>query len=112
MNLKKVFGLKSEDRAIDFLQTKGFAIVDRNFYASKLGEIDIIAKKGDVLHFIEVKASHGSFEPIYNITPSKLQKLIKSANYYLKQKKLNFAWCIDALIIKNDKIELIENITL
>lgn len=110
--MSRSFGKQSEDRAIDFLQERGFAIVDRNFYASRLGEIDIIAKKGDILHFIEVKSSRGNFEPIYNITPAKIRKIINSANYYLKQKSLNFAWCIDALIIKDDKIELIENITL
>ena len=112
MLLSKIFGKRSEDRAVDFLQANGFAIVERNFYASKLGEIDIVAKKEGVLHFVEVKASRGSFEPIYNITPQKLHKIIKSANYYLKKKKLNLDWCIDALIVKDDTIELIENITL
>ncbi len=112
MLLNKIFGKESEDRAVTFLQKRGFAIVERNFYASRLGEIDIIAKKGDVLHFIEVKASQGSFEPIYNITPQKLEKIIKSAHYYLKKKRLNFDWCIDALIVKDDTIEFIENITL
>jgi len=112
MNLSKIFGNKSEDLAVDFLQERGFGIVERNYYASKLGEIDIIAKKANVLHFIEVKSTKKNFEPIYNITPAKLHKLIKSANYYLKQKNLDFAWCIDALIIKDKKVELIENITL
>jgi putative endonuclease len=110
--MSRSFGTFSEDRAINYLQNNGFKIVDRNFYAKKLGEIDIIALKNNILHFIEVKSSRGSFEPIYNITPAKIRKIINSANYYLKQKKLNFAWCIDALIIKDDKIELIENITL
>jgi len=110
--MSRSFGTLSEDRAINYLQNNGFKIVDRNFYAKKLGEIDIIALKNNILHFIEVKSSRGSFEPIYNITPAKIRKIINSANYYLKQKKLNFAWCIDALIIKDDKIELIENITL
>jgi len=110
--LSRFFGKQSEDIAIDFLQNRGFNIVDRNFYAGKLGEIDIVAKKGNVLHFIEVKSSHGSFEPIYNITQSKLKKIIKSIYYYMNKKKLNYAYCIDALIIKDKKIELIENITL
>ena len=110
--LSRLFGKKSEDRAVEFLQEKGFAIVDRNFYASKLGEIDIVALKGDVLHFIEVKSTQKSFEPIYNITPTKLNRVIKSAQFYLKQKKLKYAWVVDALIIKRDKIELIENITM
>ena len=109
--MSRFFGKQSEDRAVDFLQAKGFAIVDRNFYASKLGEIDIVALKGDVLHFIEVKSTQKGFEPIYNITPTKLNRVIKSAQFYLKQKKLKYAWVVDALIIKKDKIELIENIT-
>jgi putative endonuclease len=110
--LSRFFGNKSEDLAVDYLQSNGFDIIERNYYASRLGEIDIIAKKGSVIHFVEVKSSFKDFEPIYNITPTKLHRLIKSANYYLKAKKLDFAWCIDALIIKNGKVELIENITL
>lgn len=112
VNKNKIFGNQSEELAVKYLEKNGFLIIDRNFYASRLGEIDIIAKKNDILHFIEVKSSRKNFEPIYNITPTKLNKLIKSANYYLKQKKLDFAWCIDALVIKNGKIELIENITI
>jgi len=110
--MSRFFGKDSEDRAIDYLQDRGFTIVDRNFYASRLGEIDIIAKKGDILHFIEVKSTQKDFEPIYNITPSKLNKIIKSVYYYINKKHLNYAYCIDALIIKGKDIELIENITL
>ena len=110
--MSRAFGKQSEDKAVEFLLRNGFKIVERNFYASKFGEIDIIAFKDEVLHFIEVKSSHGSFEPVYNITHAKLQKIIKSAYYYLNQKNLSFAWCIDALIVTNEKIELIENITL
>jgi len=110
--MSRDFGKFNEDRAIDFLQDRGFLIVDRNFYAKKYGEIDIVAKKDNVLHFIEVKSSRGSFEPIFNITPAKLNRLIKSIYYYLDKKKLNYAYCIDALIIKDNSIELIENITL
>jgi len=98
--------------AISYLQERGFKIVDRNFYASKLGELDIIALKNHTLHFIEVKSTSKSFEPIYNITSVKLRRIINSAQYYLKQKNLKYKWCIDALIIKKDKVELIENITL
>ena len=110
--MSRAFGKQSEDRAIEFLEQRGFKILDRNFYAKKFGEIDIIAFKSSVLHFIEVKSTKKDFEPIYNITPIKLRKIINSAQFYLKEKKLSYAWCIDALIIKKDKIELIENITL
>lgn len=113
-SLLKLFGDQSEDLATEFLQQNGFRIMDRNFYAKKMGEIDIIAIKDEIIHFIEVKSSsNNNYEPIYNITPLKLRKIIKSSQYYLKQKKLNnLAFCIDALIIKNGEIDMIENITI
>ena len=111
--LPKIFGDKSEDLATEFLEQEGFMILERNYFARKLGEIDIIAKRGEVLHFIEVKSGKSeSFDPIYNITPSKLRKVINSAHYYLKTKKLDFSYSIDALIIRADEVDFIENITL
>ena len=47
-------------------------MVERNFF-SQFGEIDIIALKKGVLHFIEVKSGE-NFDPIYAITPSKLKR--------------------------------------
>ena len=104
----KFKGAVAENKAIDFLKEKNFKIIDRNFY-TKYGEIDIIAFKDNVFHFIEVKSGK-NFEPIYNITPTKLQRIIKSAYIYLKKHKINSAFCIDAIILK-ENIEFIENIT-
>lgn len=101
----------AEQKAIEFLQKKGFKIIERNFYAKNMGEIDIITKKDDIYHFIEVK-SGTDFEPIYNVTASKLNKLLKSVNYYLKIKCLDVAYSIDVVTIQNNDIELLENITL
>jgi len=101
----------AESSAASYLEDNGFNIIERNFYAKKLGEIDIIASKNDIYHFIEVK-SGDSFEAVYNITPSKLSKLYRSIEYYLQTKKLNVAFCIDAIIISNNDIEYLENITL
>jgi len=106
----KAKGDLAELKAISYLKDKGFVIIEHNFYF-RGGEIDIIAIKNNVLHFVEVK-SGDSFEAIYNITPSKIKRLIKGASIYLKQKKLNFAYSIDALILQNEKVEFIENITL
>ena len=98
--------------AIEYLEAIGFKIVDRNFYAKKLGEIDIIATKDNILHFIEVKSAKANFEPIYNITPTKLKKIIESVKYYMQIKNLDRVYSIDALLIKDMDIELIENITI
>ncbi len=97
----------AEDRACSFLSQLDFVIIDRNYY-SRFGEIDIIATKNEILHFIEVKSGIG--EPIYNITPSKLSKIIKTADIYMSKKKLDMDFCFDALIV-TENIELIENIS-
>ena len=100
-----------ESKAVDFLTDKGFEIVERNYYAKKLGEIDIIAKKDDVYHFVEVK-SGDSFEAVYNITPQKLYKLYRSIDLYIKHKNLDVAYCVDAIIFDGEELEYLENITL
>ena len=87
--LPKKYGDQSENLATDFLEQEGFTILERNYFARKLGEIDIIAKKNEVLHFIEVKSGKADFDPIYNVTPAKLRKVINSAHYYMKVKKLD-----------------------
>ena len=109
MNTKSK-GNIAEKKASKFLEKNGFQILKRNFYF-KGGEIDIIAFKDNTLHFIEVKSGEG-FEPVYNITPSKLKRIIKGAYIYIKQNNLNYKFCIDAVIVKNDSIEHIKNITL
>ncbi|MCO4844696.1 MAG: YraN family protein [Sulfurovum sp.] len=110
--LPKLFGDKSENLATQFLEQEGFIILERNYFARKLGEIDIIAQKENILHFIEVKSGKADFDPVYNITPAKLRKVINSAHYYMKTKNLDVAFSIDALIIRVDEVEFLENVTL
>lgn len=110
--LPKKYGDESETLATRFLEQEGFLILERNYFARKLGEIDIIASRDDVLHFIEVKSSKTDFDPVYNVTPSKLRKVINSAHYYMKTKGLDAAFSIDALILRHDEVEFIENVTL
>jgi putative endonuclease len=110
--LLKTFGNESETLATRYLEDAGYVIVERNFYARKLGEIDIIAQKDGTLHFIEVKSGRADFDPVYNMTASKIRKVINSAWYYLKSKHLDTSFTIDALIIRKGSVELIENITL
>lgn len=109
--MSRLKGNIAEEKAVNFLKQKGFSIVEQNYYAKKMGEIDIIATKGDVYRFVEVK-SGTSYDAVYNITPAKLHKLIKSIYHYLKVKNLDVKFCIDAVIVYDNKIEMIENITL
>jgi putative endonuclease len=109
----KLFGDQSETLATQFLEQKGFVILERNYFARKLGEIDIIAQREEEIHFIEVKSSKfDTFDPVYNVTSAKLRKVINSAHYYMKVKQLDMAFSIDALIIRGGEVEFIENVTL
>ncbi|PAF47006.1 hypothetical protein BKH41_08235 [Helicobacter sp. 12S02232-10] len=108
MSRKK--GFEAEDLACSYLQNNDFEIIKRNFFC-KYGEIDIIALKNKTLHFVEVKSGKG-FEPIYAITPAKILKITKTIHFFLLQYDPQTQYCIDALIIKDNEISLIENITL
>ena len=102
----------AEKRAISFLTDLNFMIIETNFYAKKLGEIDIIAIKGNVYHFCEVKSAQTFELAVQNLTKSKLSKIKRSVDYYLQIKKLNVAFCIDAVVVNDDSIEILENITM
>jgi len=101
----------AEKKACEYLLSQDFKIIEKNFYAKKLGEIDIIAEKEEVFHFVEVKSADDYEIAVNNITKSKLSKLKRSVDYYLQIKKLNISFCIDAIIVVENDIEFLENIT-
>ncbi|MDD5158824.1 MAG: YraN family protein [Sulfuricurvum sp.] len=101
----------AEERGCEYLRNKGVRIIDRNVY-NRFGEIDIIAMHENVMHFVEVKSAQSYEQAVNNITPSKLQKLNRTIQTYLQQKRLTLDYCIDALIVTDNNIEWIENITL
>ncbi len=107
----KAKGNIAEDRACDYLRSNGYRIIDRNVY-NRFGEIDIVAFKENVIHFVEVKSGMTYESAVNNLTRSKLQKLNRTLQTYLQQKKLNSDYCIDALIVSDEGTEWIENITL
>ena len=73
-----------EDAAARYLQSRGYAILERN-YRTDLGEIDIVARHGGDLVFVEVKSRtpSASFAPSESVTQSKRSKLAKLAQVYL-----------------------------
>ena len=110
--LNTVIGNKNEELALEFLEAEGFFILERNYYARKLGEIDIIALRDNVMHFVEVKSAQADFDPIYNFTPSKQRKVINSAYYYMKEKRLDVEFSIDLVLVRYGEIEFLENVTM
>jgi putative endonuclease len=102
-------GLKAETRAVEYLKNNGYSIVTRNFH-SRFGELDIVSQKDEILHFFEVKYSK-NYDAISRITPKKLQKIIKTIDYYMYKKDLDLDYQIDAIIVNDKLIEIVENIS-
>ncbi|MCV3453854.1 YraN family protein [Campylobacter sp. FU_520] len=107
--LQYLFGKKGEDLACEYLKTQGFEILKRNFH-SKFGEIDIIAKKDKILHFVEVKSTQGDYEVAYRLDNKKHNKIIKAIGYYFMKHKSDENYQIDLLCVYKDDIKLLENI--
>jgi putative endonuclease len=109
--MSRAKGNIAEERACEHINAEGFTIVQRNFY-SRFGEIDIIATKENVLHFIEVKSALDYELAVQNITPRKLSRLIKTGDVYMKKNALTLDYMYDALIVTPKKLWHLENITL
>ena len=109
--MSRTKGNIAEEKACDFLCENGYFIVEQNFY-SRFGEIDIIATKDEVLHFIEVKSGDNYELAVQNITKSKLSKLIKTADVYMKRNGFDSDYMFDAVLVSLCDIELLENITI
>lgn len=113
MKNTKIIGDWGEDAAAKYLVSCGYEIIDRN-WRTRFGEIDIIAKDGATLVFVEVKAKgDGRYgAPLEMITPRKLRKIKNTALYYIKEENYPGPWRIDAAAIEDNKIEVVKNITL
>jgi putative endonuclease len=87
LNRPQRFGLAGEALAADILRRSGYRILARN-YRTKVGEIDIVARDGETLVFVEVKSRRdgGLYgHPKYAVNRAKQRKLSKAALWYLKE---------------------------
>ena len=91
---KKSVGERGEDLAARHLRRRGCRVLKRN-YASPLGEMDIIARDGEVLVVVEVKtrASDDFGGPLAAVDVRKQRKLAQVAQCYLKQHRLGEVPC-------------------
>ena len=82
---RQQFGEAGEALAARLLRKRGYKILETN-YRNPLGEIDLIARDGDTLVFVEVKARQSLHfgNPKWAVTPRKQRKLSMVALYYLK----------------------------
>ena len=107
-------GKKGESEAAEFLERNGYTIIQRNFVFQK-AEIDIIARKDNILAIVEVK-TRSSLDfglPQDFVKPKKIQLLVKAVNEYVISKDLDVEVRFDIIAIHNNnktfEIEHIED---
>lgn len=108
------FGARGENIAAAFLKGQKYAIVERN-YRCKAGELDIVAREGNTLVFVEVKTrSNSSYgPPQLAVTRFKQRQISKAALTWLAQKKLqdvNARFDVIAIILRVHEVPAIEHI--
>jgi len=82
-------GRRGERAAVDYLRRAGFVILERNWRSGRY-ELDIIARRWDELHFVEVKTrrADGLTAPEEALTPRKFAALRRAAEAYMAQHRV------------------------
>ena len=91
---RRATGIKGEEAAARFLARSGYAILDKNV-RTRAGEIDLVAKEGKTLVFVEVKTLRDLVgdPPQAAVNTRKQNRLGKLAHGYLKQKRIRQTPC-------------------
>lgn len=111
---RKSFGAHGEDLAAAELERRGYTLIARN-YRKKTGEIDIIAKKADVVYFVEVKAKHDSSysTPADSVTPRKRRHIADTAAIWFSENGESKSGFIVAEVdLRSQKVLLIDDFLL
>lgn len=108
-------GSYGEDIALSYLLRNGYILIGRN-YLKKWGEIDIIVKKANHIHFVEVKTvtretlrlvNHETnyFRPEDNVHPWKVKRLKRAIQSFLFEAKLSIEldWQFDLIVVYLEK---------
>jgi putative endonuclease len=77
-------GVTAESRAAAYLVGRGYAIAARR-YKSPVGEVDIVARRGPELLFVEVKARHRLDDAAQSVTPRQQKRIVAAAEAWLAQ---------------------------
>ena len=91
-----------------YLKRHGFEVLDRNV-ARKTGELDVVAKKSETLHIVEVKTvvcaefpsntALDVYDPADNLHPYKLQKVVRTGEWYVANIDWEGEWQVDGVLV-------------
>lgn len=116
-------GKLGEDIACKFLENKGFHVKTRN-YRRIFGELDIVAEKGNKIHFVEVKTltewRNSLFKPENAVHYRKRERLKRAIKGYLREFHVSdeTEWVFDIIAVtinelkKTAKVRFLENMVL
>lgn len=86
---RQVFGGEAEQLVVEHLEREGFVVRDRNVHCRR-GELDVVAERGPVLAFVEVRmrstAAWG--DPSQTVTHAKQRKVVLAAHEYCQRHRL------------------------
>ena len=94
-------GEPAENLAAAFLERRGLTILERN-YRCRFGEIDIVARRGALLVFVEVRArrSEAFGGAAGSITAAKRRRLVATARHYLATRRVDRACRFDVVLVR------------
>lgn len=110
--IRKCYGNKGETAAKEFLALNGYEILETNHRIGKIGEIDIIARDGEYLCFVEVKtrSSLAFGTPSESVTKLKQHKITMLAKLYISRHSLgnaNIRFDIVEILTKGKKDDFV-----
>lgn len=107
---RKDIGNLGEKVAAEYLRRRGLRILARNV-TRKTGEIDIIARKGNALHFVEVKSvlcvqfpnqtasEEDRYEPSVNLHEAKIRRVARTSEWYVANIGWEGEWQVDGVLV-------------
>lgn len=100
-------GKIGEKLAREYLEVQGYDILECNYFYDK-AEVDIIAKKENLIVCVEVKTRNSDFfgDPQSFVTPGKIKQIVKAMNNYLEENEISLETRFDIIaVLKNKSLE-------
>ena len=105
---RKEIGALGERTALHYLRGHGQELIEKNV-VRKLGEIDLVTREGDTLHFVEVKtilckefpsgAPSDEYDPALNLHEAKVRKVARMGEWYVAEHDFEGEWQVDGVLV-------------